>query len=96
MVQLDAEKSRALVLWVTHCANAYPEEYPFDFTERAQASNMQAALKELGFTVSVAHAAAIWESYSRHLQAGWLDGAETVNGARETLAIYCVEIAAEI
>ena len=96
MAQLDAERSRALDSWVADCANTYSGEYPFDLTERAQASNVQAALMELGFDVSVAHAAAIWESYSGHLQAGWLDGAETVNSARETLLIYCIDIAAEL
>lgn len=96
MVQLDAERSRALEAWVADCPDTYAGEYPFDLTERVQASNVQAALKQLGFDVTVAHAAAIWESYSRHLQAGWLAGAETVDSARETLLIYCIDIAAEL
>ncbi len=96
MVQLDAEKLRALAVWVTDCANSYFCEYPFDLTERAQASNVQAALKELGFEVSVADAAAIWESCSGHLHAGWMTGAETLNSARETLLSYCVESAAAV
>lgn len=82
--------------WVADCANSYAGEYPTAQHERALACNVQAALKELGFDVSVSHAAAIWESYSGHLQAGWLDGAESVSSARETLLCYCIEIAAEL
>ncbi len=96
MQQMDATKKKALEDWVADCADKYSIEYPIDVTERALACNVQAALKELGFDVSVSHAAAIWEAYSRHLQAGWLVGAESVFSAREILLIYCNEIAAEL
>lgn len=56
---------------------------------RLDATNVQAALKELGFVVTVQDAAAVWVRYSRSLSAGWIAGAETVKNAKKTLISYC-------
>lgn len=56
---------------------------------RLDATNVQEALKELGFDVTVEDAAAVWVRHSRSLCAGWIAGAETVKNAKMTLISYC-------
>lgn len=56
---------------------------------RQDAANVQAALKELGFDITIEDAAAVWVRHSRSLCAGWMAGAETVKNAKFTLISYC-------
>lgn len=70
----------------------YPAEvnYPFDEGERAQATNVQTVLKNMGYDVTLSDAAAVWECYSGAYQAGWLDGADTVKEVYEHLVCFAV------
>lgn len=77
---------------VSDTKGSYACDYPFDATERDLAANVQAALQQLGHEVSLSDAAAVWEAYSMHLQAGWLDGAETIKSAGECLSVYCADV----
>ena len=74
---------------VAKSTGCYDCDYPFNADERSLAANVQAALHQLGHDASLSDAAAVWESYSLHLQAGWLDGAETIKSAGECLRNYC-------
>lgn len=74
---------------VAESKGCYNCDYPFDVTYRALAANVQAALLQLGQEASLSDAAAVWEAYSLHFQAGWLDGAETIKSAGECLSHYC-------
>jgi hypothetical protein len=71
------------------CAEKYADEdYPLDPEYRPLAINVQSALRQLGHDVSIAHAAAVWECHSATLCAGWMLGAETVDGAIVALVSY--------
>ena len=87
------ELSPALARVVADAKGSYDCDYPFDSAERELAANVQAALCQLGHEVSLSDAAAVWEAYSLHLQAGWLAGAETIKSAGECLRVYCADVA---
>jgi hypothetical protein len=53
--------------------------------ERRDASNVQAALMDLGHEVRLEVAAMVWESYSTSLKATWMSGAETAPSAKQAL-----------
>lgn len=76
---------------VQDCRDGHPSDahYPFDAQERAEAANVRAALHLLGHEVSLAQAAFFWEAYSHTLMAGWLFGAESVDGATQGILAYC-------
>jgi hypothetical protein len=56
---------------------------------REDASNVQAALKELGIDVSMEDAVAVWVRYSNSMCAGWMVGAETVRHSKLALISFC-------
>lgn len=56
---------------------------------RKDAINLQVALKELGFDVTIEDAAAVWVRHSNSVCAGWMAGAETVKHAKLALISYC-------
>jgi len=56
---------------------------------RKVAANVQVALKELGFDVTIEDAAAVWVRHSNSLCAGWMADAETVEYAKLTLVSFC-------
>ena len=58
--------------------------------ERQVAANVQIALQELGQPVSLEVAAEVWRHHSNSLMAGWMLGAETIESAKKTLFLYCV------
>lgn len=80
---------------VSDATGSHSSDYPFDEIERAEAANVQAALRMLGHEVSISDAAGLWENYSFHLQAGWITGAETVKSAGECIRHYCEELRSE-
>ena len=61
-----------------------------DAEERQVAVNVQIALQELGQPVSLEVAAEVWRHHSNSLMAGWMLGAETIESAKKTLFLYCV------
>ena len=65
------------------------EEILADKKMRKDAANVQAALKELGFDVTIEDAASVWVRHSNSLCAGWMAGAETAKHAKWTLVSYC-------
>jgi hypothetical protein len=76
---------------VSKCRGLYdPQRDPLDDKKvRKDASNVQAALKELGFDVTVEDAATVWVRHSNSLCAGWMAGAETIKHAKLALISYC-------
>ncbi len=75
---------------VSKCRGLYDSQKdPLDRKMRRGAVNVQAALKELGFDVTVEDAAAVWVRHSKSLCAGWMAGAEDVTHAKWTLISYC-------
>lgn len=53
------------------------------------ATNVKAALKELGLDVTLEDAAAVWIRYSNAMCAAWMAGAETPRHAKLALISYC-------
>ena len=88
------EQHRAILEEVVADArgNYGDQDYPFNETERREAAHVKSALLGLGYEVSLADAAAVWEAYSQQLQAGWLDGADTVQVALGGIMLLCSEI----
>jgi hypothetical protein len=80
-----------LMRTVSKCRGLYDlQKYPLKDKEmREDASNLQAALKELGLDVTMDDAAAVWVRYSNSMCAGWMVGAETVKHAKLALISYC-------
>lgn len=76
---------------VNKCRGLYgtQEDILADKKMRKAAANVQAALKELGFDVTIEDAASVWVRHSNSLCAGWMAGAETVKHAKWTLISYC-------
>ena len=75
---------------VSKCRGLYDSQKdPLDRKMRRGAVNVQAALKELGFDVTVEDAAAVWIRHSKSLCAGWMAGAEDVTHAKWTLISFC-------
>lgn len=70
---------------------ATPDWPPADC--RSVALNVQAALRGLGYEVSLLEGYAVWELYSLNSQAGWLVGGETVDGALGAIANLCEDVA---
>jgi hypothetical protein len=58
--------------------------------ERQVAVNVQIALQELGQHVSLEVAAEVWRHHSNSLMAGWMPGAETIESAKKTLFLSCM------
>jgi hypothetical protein len=76
---------------VSKCRGTYDTQSALlkDKKIRKAATNVQAALKNLGFHVSVQDAAAVWVRHSNSMCAGWMAGADTVSRAKSTLVSYC-------
>lgn len=68
------------------------DSYPYDAKDRQDAANIQQALRELGFDVTLSVAARVWEEYSQSMSASWLSGADTVKDAKETLIQFCESV----
>lgn len=91
LMQQDVEKFRinltALVARGQSAENGKGESEESD--EYSDTLNVQAALRELGYEVTVPVAASVWRSYSSSIRAGWMSGAETVSKAKHALFYYC-------
>lgn len=90
---MEEESNKILVnlrLLVSTCRGLYDRQDDLrdDKKRRRAATNVQAALKELGFDVTIEDAAAVWVRHSNSLCAGWMAGAETVKNAKLTLISY--------
>jgi hypothetical protein len=62
--------------------------------QNQEARNVQEALYQCGFEVSISDAAAVWEDYSDSLgiRVSWMAGAETVESAKRILEVHCLSM----
>lgn len=89
MCKFDESLRETLNELVAEARGSYTNpDYPVDETERREAANVQLALKNFGYEVTLSDAASFWEAYSLSLQAGWLSGAETIKGAEECIVLF--------
>ena len=92
--QLTAESRVALSKIVEAHADDYDGvDYPFCEEERIESERIRQALKTLGFDVTLAGAAAIWEFYSRvAYQAQWMEGPRSAEAAQTSLIYFAQEV----
>ena len=92
LMEQDMEEFRAnLSGLIKECSDiADTKSGDISAEERQDAVNVQIALQELGQPVSLDVAAEIWRHHSNSLMAGWMPGAETIESAKKTLFLYCM------
>lgn len=54
--------------------------------------NVQQAMKQSGYDVSLSQANQLWSAHSYNSFAGWIMGGETVDGALSGIACFCRDV----
>jgi hypothetical protein len=62
-------------------------------SELEDAKVVQQALSLLGYEINIQTAFAVWETYSRDLSAGWMDGPDSIEEAIGAIENLCENIA---
>lgn len=71
--------------------DAEPSGWPHP-DERRDALNVQTALRRIGLEVTLSDSYSVWSLVSLNYRAGWLVGAETVDGALGGIITLCEDV----
>lgn len=72
------------------------EKHELSEEYKALSLNIQRALSELGFNVTLIDAMNLWEAYSLSMNASWLSGSESVSGAKEFIETFLDDVYGDI
>lgn len=90
LMKEDADQLRVELAGLVAICSAGKEPVLEVSDYREDAINVQMALKELGYDVSLDTAARAWKHYSKSLLAGWMSGAQSVTSSKMAIIGYCI------